>query len=98
MKMNQALVLAGIVSFCSASGLLAQDNASPQGRPGRGGPPTDAQRQEYQQRRMDDYKKQLEITDDSEWNAIQPLIQKVSDAQRAAFADRIRGAFGGRNR
>jgi hypothetical protein len=47
---------------------------------------------------MDDYKKQLEITDDAEWNAIQPLVQKVTDAQRAAFADRLRGAFGGRNR
>ena len=36
--------------------------------------------------------------DDTEWKALQPLIQKVTDTQRAAFADRVRGAFGGRNR
>ncbi|MEY2427632.1 MAG: hypothetical protein QOJ40_517 [Verrucomicrobiota bacterium] len=98
MKMNQALVMAGIVTFCSASCLLAQDNATPQGRPGRGGPPDAAQIQQWQQQRIDRYKDQLEITDDTEWKAIQPLIQKVTDAQRAAFADRVRGAFGGRNR
>src|SRR5437868_11347554 len=98
MKMNQALVLAGMVTFCSAVGLLAQDNASPQGRPGRGGPPDAAQIQQWQQQRIDRYKDQLEITDDTEWKAIQPLIQKVTDTQRAAFADRVRGAFGGRTR
>jgi hypothetical protein len=47
---------------------------------------------------MDRFKEQLEITDDTEWKAIQPLIQKVTDAQRAAFADMARGRFGGRNR
>ncbi len=47
---------------------------------------------------MDGYKEQLEITDDTEWKAIQPLIQKVTDTQRAAFADMARGRFGGRNR
>lgn len=47
---------------------------------------------------MDRYKDQLEITDDTEWKAIQPLIQKVTDTQMAAFADRGRGMFGGRNR
>jgi hypothetical protein len=47
---------------------------------------------------MDRFKEQLEITDDTEWKAIEPLIQKVTDTQRAAFADMARGRFGGRNR
>lgn len=98
MKMNQALAMAVIVTFCSASGLLAQNNSTRQGRPGRGGPPDAAQIQQYQQQRMDRYKEQLEITDDTEWQALQPLIQKVTDTQRAAFADMARGRFGGRNR
>src|SRR6267142_844518 len=95
MKMNQMFVMAGIVTLCSTSCLLAQDNPPSQGRPGRGGPPTDAQRQEFQQRRMDQLKDQLEVKDDTEWKAIQPLIQKVTDSQRAAFADMARGRFGG---
>src|SRR6267142_2420733 len=102
MKMNQSLVLvmAGIAvaTLCSTPCLLAQDNPTPQGRPGRGGPPDAAQIQQWQQQRMDGYKEQLEITDDTEWKAIQPLIQKVTDTQRAAFADMARGRFGGRNR
>ena len=54
---------------------------------------------EFQQRRMDNLKEQMEIKDDTEWKAIQPLVQKVMDAQRGAMADRMRGAmrgFGGR--
>src|SRR5207248_1559008 len=88
-----------VAALCSTTCLLAQDNPPSQGgRPGRGGPPTDAQIQQYQQQRMDRYKEQLEIRDDTEWKAIQPLIQKVTDTQRAAFADMARGRFGGRNR
>lgn len=37
-------------------------------------------------------KEQLEITDDSEWKAIEPLVTKVNEARLAAFA----GGFGGR--
>jgi hypothetical protein len=42
---------------------------------------------------MDRYRERLEITDDTDWKAIQPLIQKVLDARLAAGAGG-RGAFG----
>jgi hypothetical protein len=50
---------------------------------------------QFQQRRMDALKEQMEVKEDSEWSAMQPLIQKVMDSQRAVFADRMRGAMRG---
>jgi hypothetical protein len=47
-----------------------------------------------QQRMMARYRERLEITDDTEWNAMQPLIQKVMEARRDAGAGG-RGGFGG---
>jgi hypothetical protein len=35
---------------------------------------------------MERYKTELEISDDAEWKAIQPLIQKVTDARMAMAA------------
>jgi hypothetical protein len=47
------------------------------------------------QRMMDRYKEQLEITDEAEWKAIQPLIQNVMDARMAVgFGGVARGMFG----
>jgi len=101
MKMNQWLVTVGVAAgMCwGASDLLAQSNNNSngrQGRPGRGAPPTAEQIQQFQQQRMDRIKEQLEITDDAEWKAIQPLVQKVSDARMAvaAYAGFGRGGFG----
>ena len=101
MKMNQWFLTVGVAAgMClGASNLLAQSNNNSngrQGRPGRGGPPDAAQIAQWQQDRMDRYKTQLEITDDAEWKAIQPLIQKVRDARQAAATDFARGMFGGR--
>jgi hypothetical protein len=39
---------------------------------------------QMQQMMMQRYQEQLGITNDTEWSAIQPLVQKVMDAQRAA--------------
>jgi len=39
--------------------------------------------EEFRQRRMNDYRERLEIKGDDEWKAIQPLIEKVSDARLA---------------
>jgi len=47
---------------------------------------------------MDGIKDRLEIKDDAEWKAVQPLVQKVMDTQRAVMADRARGMMGGRTR
>lgn len=68
-------------------------NAGPQ-RPGGG-----RQRQgnfdpaQMQQRMLDRYRERLEIKDDAEWKAMQPLIQKVMEA-RMAVGTGGRGAFG----
>jgi hypothetical protein len=42
---------------------------------------------------MDNYRQTLEMTNDTDWNAVQPLVQKVADAQMAA---RSGGRGGGR--
>jgi hypothetical protein len=103
--MNKWLVTVGAAVLClGTSDMLAQnsnsDNSNNSGRQGRRGPPTPEQIQQYQQQRMNGYKEALEITDDSEWKAIQPLIQKVSDARRAMapFAGFGRGGMFGRGR
>jgi hypothetical protein len=88
--MTQMLAIAGLACVASLGSNKAwaqQDNA---GR--RGFDP--ARAQEFQQRRMDRLKEDLEVKDD-EWTALQPLIQKVMDAQRAVFADRIGGFMRG---
>ena len=89
-RMTQMLAIAGLACVASLGTNKAwaqQDNG---GR--RGFDP--ARMQEIQQQRMDRLKEDLEVKDD-EWTALQPLIQKVMDAQRAVFADRMRGAFRG---
>ena len=107
MKMNQWLVTVGAAAALGlgASNLLAQNNSNNnnngrQGRFGRGGPPTAEEIQQYQQQRMERYKTELEITDDTEWKAIQPLIQKVSDTRMAMapFVGFGRGGMFGRGR
>jgi hypothetical protein len=50
--------------------------------------------QQFQQRMMDRYKEDLGFTNDTEWAAVQPLVQKVSEAR----IDALRGGFGGRGR
>lgn len=102
MRMNEVLALAGVAAaLClGASQGLAQPNNNNQGG-GRGGRGPGGGRgnfdpAQFQQRMMENYKTQLEITDDTEWKAIEPLIQKVMDARRAVEADRMRGFFGGR--
>ena len=99
MKMNQWLVAVGAcAALClGTSNASAQNNNNNNNGPqGRRGPPTPEQMQEFQQRRMERYKESLEITDDSEWKAIQPLVQKVMDARMAMapYAGFGRG-FGG---
>src|SRR5437870_3451960 len=82
------MVMAGVAWM---AGLGANNVLAQQDRPQRG----NFDPAEMQQRRMDNLKEQLEVKDDTEWNAIKPLITKVMDAQRAAMADRMRGAFRG---
>jgi len=47
---------------------------------------------------MERTKETLEVTDDAEWKAIEPLVQKVMDARMASMAGMGRGMFGGPRR
>lgn len=49
--------------------------------------------EQMRQRMMDNYRERLEVTSDSEWNVLQPRIQKVVDARREAASGRM-GGFG----
>jgi hypothetical protein len=111
MKLNRIITLCAMAATLaiSASTLLAQNqdnntgdqggqrrnnNNNRQGGPG-GGNFDPAQ---MQQRMMERYQEQLGFTNDVEWDAVKPLVQKVSDARRDAMSGMARGMFGGRNR
>lgn len=49
---------------------------------------------QFQQRMMDRYRERLELTDDAEWKAVQPLIQNVLDARMALRGGGGPGFFG----
>jgi hypothetical protein len=51
-----------------------------------------------QQRMLDRYQQSLDFTNDTEWDAVKPLVQKVVEAQMAERSGQMRGMFGGRNR
>jgi len=54
--------------------------------------------EQRQQQRLDRYKDQLGYTNDTDWEAVKPLVQKVMDAQRDVFSSQMRGMFGGGRR
>src|SRR5690348_175245 len=68
-------------------------NRGQRGPGGRGG---NFNPQEFQQRMMERIKERMEITNEEEWKAIEPLIQKVMDVRREQMMSTMRGAFGGR--
>ena len=55
---------------------------------------------QMQQRIMDSVKEKLEFTNDTDWSAVQPMVQKVLDARRdVGVGGGMRALFGGgRNR
>jgi hypothetical protein len=59
--------------------LFAQDSGGPGGP---GGPGGDFDPAKFQQRMMERIRTNLTITNDEEWSAIQPLVQKVMEARR----------------
>jgi hypothetical protein len=93
--MNQWLVAAGVAAVMSfgANQVAAQpDNAPPGGggRPGRG----NFDPAQMQQRMMERTKEVMEVTDEAEWKAIEPRVQKVMDLRRESFSGMGRGMFG----
>lgn len=95
-KLNLVLALAGVAAafLLSANQVQAQAGGGGGGRRG-GGNVDPAQMQE---RMLERYKGVLEFTNDVEWDAVKPLVQKVMDARRETFAGMGRGMFGPRNR
>jgi hypothetical protein len=110
MKLNRILTL-GAIAFtlaASAGALFAQDNGNGNGgngggqrrnRQGGGGPGGgNFDPAQMQQRMMDNVREELNFTNDTDWAAVQPLVQKVMDARRdVGFGGGMRGMFG-RNR
>jgi hypothetical protein len=94
MKLNQLSVICGVAAaLCLGAGnLSAQDtNSSPntatpnnnnnnggQDRRGRG----NFDPAQFQQRMMDNVRERLAFTNDTDWAAVQPLVQKVFDTRR----------------
>ena len=90
-------------TLCSGASLgLAQDNnnrgndASPGGGGGRFRGNFDPA--QMQQMFMDRLREDMEVKEDAEWKALEPLVQKVMDARRQVDGDRMRGMFGRRGR
>jgi hypothetical protein len=89
MKTKNWLVVAGLAAaLCSASNVgMAQQDNGPGGRPGRG--PFDPA--QFRQMIMDRAKEELEVTNDDEWKALEPLVQKVMDARMQSMGGMGRG-------
>jgi hypothetical protein len=93
MKMKQLFAICGMAAalICGAGVVSAQDNGGGGGGGGfgRGGGGMDPA--EFQQRMMDHVRDQLEFTNDTDWSAVQPLVQKVFDAQRDLRSGQMQG-------
>jgi hypothetical protein len=87
MKLSRMLVMGGVAALClGAVNIFAQDtnstsNNDNQGQGRRGGR-GNFDPAEFQQRMMDNVKDRLAFTNDTEWAAVQPLVQKVFDTRR----------------
>jgi hypothetical protein len=93
MKINQLFAVCGIAAalVLGAGNVFAQNdnggNGGNGGGPGGfGGGRGNFDPAQFQQRMMDNIKTQLGFTNDTEWTAVQPLVQKVMDARREVGA------------
>jgi hypothetical protein len=91
-KLTRYLALASVAALSlSAGNLFAQDQGGPGGGRGGRGNWDPAQ---MQQRMMENVRERLEVKDDTEWKAVEPLVQKVMDLRREQMGAGMRGAFG----
>jgi hypothetical protein len=111
MKLNRIITLCAVAATLaiSVSSLLAQDNGNnngggqrrnrqnggPGGPGGQGGWGDPAQRT---QRLVDGVRDRLDFTNDTEWDAVKPLVQKVVELQSDLRSGQMRAIFSGRNR
>ena len=105
MKLNRIITLCAVAVTLaiSASSLLAQENNNnggnrQRGPGGPGGPGGGFDPAQMQQRILDNIQEQLGFTNDTEWAAVKPLVQKVMDARRDVGFGSMRSLFGGRSR
>jgi Spy/CpxP family protein refolding chaperone len=99
MKLNNLLALAGVAVALTLTPIAASAQGGGQGGGGgnRGGGPGGGNFDpaQWQQRMMERVKEQLEITDETEWKAVEPLITKVNEARRAQMAAGMGGMMRG---
>ncbi len=83
-KLNQTLAIWGAAAaLCLSTGSLLAQNDNGGGGGGQGGfGRGNFDPAQFQERMMDGIRDQLGYTNDTDWNAVQPLIQKVMDARR----------------
>lgn len=103
MKLNQTLKmlsLAALLAVATTSINAQENNDRPRRNRdgqsndgGAGGGRGNFDPAEFQKRMAERLKEQLEITDDAEWKALEPLVTKVGEARRAIGFGR---GFGGR--
>ncbi|MGH7939968.1 MAG: hypothetical protein ACREE6_10120 [Limisphaerales bacterium] len=89
MKMKQLFAICGAAAalICAAGAVSAQDNNGG----GFGGGRGNFDPAQFQQRMMDRIRDNLGFTNDTDWNAVQPLVQKVMDAQRDVRSSQAAG-------
>jgi hypothetical protein len=103
MKLNQLFAVCGMAAalVLGAGNVFAQnDNGGNGGNGGGGfgGGRGNFDPAQFQQRMMDNIKDQLGFTNDTDWSAVQPLVQKVMDARRDVGAGGMGRLFGRGNR
>ena len=103
MKLSKCLMMAGVAALLSlgTNQILAQDNNNSSSSTGQNGGGSRGGRgnfdpAQFQQRMMEGLRDRLEVKDDAEWKALEPLVQKVMDARRETMSGMGRGMFGGR--
>jgi len=104
MKINQLFAVCGMTAalVLGAGNAFAQNdnggNGGGNGGGGFGGGRGNFDPTQFQQRIMDNIKEQLGFTSDTDWAAVQPLVQKVMDARRDVGAGGMGRLFGRGNR
>jgi len=106
MKLNQLLTIGGVAAalMLSAGTVSAQNDNGGNGGGGGGGGGGGFRNRgnfdpaQFQQRMMDNVRDQLGFTNDTDWNAVQPLVQKVMDARRDVGFGAGMGRMFARNR
>ncbi len=85
MRLSPAVAVCGLaVALCLNAGVLsAQEEGNGGGGRGRRGPGGgNFDPAQFQQRMMENIRERLAFTNDTEWAAVEPLVQKVLDARR----------------